>query len=390
MMGDEKKQKRILRAFSVASFLNDLGSDMLYPVMPLYLAALGAGTAFIGFLDGLGVAVVSLAQLASGYLSDRLGRRKVFVWSGYLAGALGKLGFGLARTPAHTVGPRVVDRLGKVRGAPRDAMLSEAFAKEERGRAFGVLRAMDHSGAFTGALLTWLLVNTLPLSWIFYIAAVPCAAAALVILAAIPESRTKREPKKILFRRLDRNSRLFLLFVFTASLGLFSFSLLLIFAQKTGVPAGMIPLLYLAMTVTAALASYPAGRLLDRLGRRPVLLLALVTFILLCLAGLSGLSGWWSAILLALYGLSVGLFEPALSCAAVELVPEELRGTILGTTRLAAGLAALPASWLAGWLWEAVGAWAAFLVAGAFVSVALIILPFVKITAVKREKARRV
>ncbi len=377
-MEGDKEQKRILRAFSASSFLNDMGSDMLLPIMPLYLLGLGAGTAFIGFLDGLGTAVVSLAQMVSGYLSDRLGRRKIFIWTGYLAGALGKLGFGLGRTPGQMVGPKVVDRLGKVRGAPRDAMLSDVYGAEKRGRAFGVLRAMDNGGAFTGALLAWLLVNTVPLRWIFFIAAVPCAIAALVILFTLPEKRVKREPKRLSLHLLDRNSRLFLLFVFTASLGLFSYSLLLIYAEGAGVPPGMIPLAYLAMTATAVLASYRGGWMLDRLGRRPVLVLSLLSFILLCAVAILGPSGWWSVILLVLYGLCMGLFEPALSCAAVELVPAEARGTILGATRLVMGLAALPASWLAGWLWETVGSWAAFLTAGVFVVIALLLLPLVK------------
>jgi len=383
-MEGDKTQKRILRAFSASSFLNDMGSDMLLPIMPLYLLSLGAGTAFIGFLDGLGTAVVSLAQMVSGYLSDRLGRRKIFIWTGYLAGALGKLGFGLGRTPGHMIAPKVVDRLGKVRGAPRDAMLSDVYGPEKRGWAFGVLRAMDNGGAFTGALLAWLLVNTIPLRWIFFIAAVPCAVAALVILLTLPENRVKREPKRLSLRLLDRNSRLFLLFVFTASLGLFSYSLLLIYAERAGVPPGMIPLAYLAMTATAVLASYRGGRMLDRLGRRPVLVLSLLSFILLCAVAVLGPSGWWSMILLVLYGLCMGLFEPALSCAAVELVPAEARGTILGATRLVMGLAALPASWLAGWLWESVGSWAAFLTGGAFVLIALLLLPLVKFPKVSR------
>ncbi|MCX7021932.1 MAG: MFS transporter [bacterium] len=381
-MDDDKTRKRILRSFSASSFLNDMGSDMLLPIMPLYLLGLGAGTAFIGFLDGLGTAVVSLAQMASGYLSDRLGRRKIFIWTGYLAGALGKLGFGLARTPGQMIGPKVVDRLGKVRGAPRDAMLSDVYGAEKRGWAFGVLRAIDNSGAFTGALLAWLFVNTIPLRWIFYIAAVPCVVAALVILLTLPESRAKREPKRLSLRQLDRNSRLFLLFVFVASLGLFSYSLLLVYAERNGVSPGMIPLTYLAMTATAALASYRGGRMLDRFGRRPVLVLSLLSFILLCGVALLGPSGWWSIILLILYGLCTGLFEPALSCSAVELVPAELRGTILGATRLVMGLAALPASWLAGWLWETVGSWAAFLVSGVFVLISLLLLPFVKFSRV--------
>jgi MFS family permease len=380
---EERTRRRVLRAFSASSFLNDMGSDMLLPIMPLYLLGLGAGTAFIGFLDGLGTAVVSLAQLVSGHLSDRLGRRKLFIWAGYLAGALGKLGFGLARTPGQMVGPKVVDRLGKVRGAPRDAMLSDVYGAERRGWAFGVLRAMDNGGAFTGALLAWLLVNTVPLRWIFYIAAVPCALAALVILTAVPEVPARRKPARISPRLLDRNSRLFLLFVFTASLGLFSYSLLLIYAKDNGVSEGMIPLLYLAMTATAALASYRGGKMLDRLGRRPVLVFSLASFVLLCAVALLGPSGWWSIALLVLYGLCTGLFEPALSCAAVELVPPELRGTILGATRMVMGLAALPASWLAGWLWEAVGAWAAFLAAGVFVLISLFVLPFVRFTGVR-------
>jgi len=144
----------------------------------------------------------------------------------------------------------------------------------------------------------------------------------------------------------------------------------------------MIPLAYLVMTATAVLASYRGGRMLDRLGRRPVLVLSLLSFILLCTVGILGPSGWWSVILLVLYGLCMGFFETALSCSAAELAPAEMRGTILGATRLVMGLAALPASWLAGWLWEAIGSWAAFLAAGVFVLLSLLVLPFVKFTKV--------
>src|SRR4030042_3717542 len=151
---ESKEKKKPIRIFLWASFLNDMGSDMIYPVWPLFVTTvLNANMAALGFLDGLGEALVSISQAVSGYLSDRLRRRKVFIWSGYLCGALSRIGYSLSGTWLHLIPFRILDRAGKIRGAPRAAMIEDLSDKENRGRQFGLLRTMDHLGAVCGILL---------------------------------------------------------------------------------------------------------------------------------------------------------------------------------------------------------------------------------------------
>jgi MFS family permease len=148
MAENEGQTRKTVRTFAIASFLNDMGSDIIYPVWPLFVTqVLKADMAALGLLDGLGEALVSLSQAASGYLSDRIRKRKVFIWVGYLCGALSRFGYAAASVWQHLIPFRVLDRAGKMRGAPRDALVADVSTDENRGRHFGLLRAMDNLGA---------------------------------------------------------------------------------------------------------------------------------------------------------------------------------------------------------------------------------------------------
>jgi len=144
---EKKETRKTVRTFAFASFLNDLGSDMIYPVWPLFVTSvLGANMAVLGFIDGLGEAIVSISQAASGYVSDRLRRRKIFIWTGYLFGSLSRIGYALTTLWQHLIPFKIMDRAGKIRGAPRDAIIADISTEENRGKNFGLLRAMDNLG----------------------------------------------------------------------------------------------------------------------------------------------------------------------------------------------------------------------------------------------------
>jgi hypothetical protein len=152
------RTKRFMAVFSSASFLNDFGSDMIYPIWPLFVTSfLGANVAVLGLIDGIGDAVVSMSQAGSGYLSDRLRKRKVFIWTGYLLGSLSRVGYALSTIWQSLIPFRILDRFGKIRGAPRDAIVADVSTRENRGRNFGLLRAMDNLGAVFGIIACTLL-----------------------------------------------------------------------------------------------------------------------------------------------------------------------------------------------------------------------------------------
>src|SRR4030043_2108940 len=151
---EEKKKRKTLRTFAIASFLNDLGSDMIYPIWPLFVTSvLGANMAVLGFIDGLGEAFVSLAKAVSGYWSDRIRKRKIFIWTGYLMGSASRIGYALSKTWQHVIPFRILDRAGKIRSAPRDAIIADICTKENRCEKFGLLRSMDNLGAVCGIIV---------------------------------------------------------------------------------------------------------------------------------------------------------------------------------------------------------------------------------------------
>jgi len=373
-----KHSRRVIAGFSISSFLNDAGSDMLLPLMPLYILSLGGSMAFLGFLDGMGAMVVSFSALISGYISDLLGRRKPFIWMGYLASSLARLGYGLAGKPMQLVAPKVIDRLGKMRETPRDALLADAVKQERRGRGFGILRMMDHAGAFTGALIALVLISFLPLHIIFYIAAVPTLISVVVILLVIPEKRGKVKRRMPSLRKIPGNGWLLLTAIFISSLGIFSYSFLIIYATRAGFKQEIIPALYLIMTAVSAIFSFPFGRLCDHIGRRWVTGISFLFFIAMCLLGAFLLSPSVAIILLCLFGLFQSAYEPSIKALSCDVAPPELRGTVLGCAQLARGIAALPASWMVGYLWDNISPTAGFCLAGGMVVLGLVLLLLVK------------
>jgi MFS family permease len=375
--------KKTIRTFALASFLNDMGSDIINPVWPLFVTqVLKANMAALGFLDGLGEAIVSLSQAAAGFYSDRIRKRKVFIWTGYLCGAASRLGYAVSSVWQHLIPFRVLDRAGKMRGAPRDAMLADISTDANRGGPFGILRAMDNFGSVAGILVSIALINVLPFRLLFALAAVPSLVGAVLILKNIKESRSPvaRVFKGLSFKDIDRNLTLYIILNAVFALGAFTYSFLLLFAKSSGFKTGAIPVLFLVYSATAALLSYPFGKLSDKLGRKPVLLMAFGAWAAVCAGvvlarGLAAIAG-----LFVLFGVHKAALDPVQKTMAAELAPQPYRASILGGFQMVIGLCAFPASVAAGFLWDKAGRLVPFFVSLGLTAAAAVLLLFVRET----------
>jgi MFS family permease len=267
-----------------------------------------------------------------------------------------------------------------MRGAPRDAAIADVSTKEERGRNFGLLRTMDNLGAVCGILLCIVLAGPLGYRNLFVLAAVPTAIGALMVLFRIKETKTEHEKiyKGLTLRDLDANSRLFLFLNVVFALGSFSYSFLLICAKALGFKVSLVPVLYLIFTAVAALFSLPFGKLSDRIGRKPVLVLAFILWGMVSLCFVFFHSP--AAILLAfvLYGLHKAALEPVQRTFVAELAPPQHRASSLGGFQMAVGLCALPASLTAGLLWDKIGMFVPFFFSLGLTAVSTAMLIFVK------------
>lgn len=380
---DTVDTKKTIRTFAIASFLNDMGSDIISPVWPLFVTqVLKANMAALGFLDGLGEAVVSLSQAIAGYYSDKIRKRKVFIWTGYLCGGISRLGYAVSTLWQHLIPFRVLDRAGKIRGAPRDALLADISTDGNRGRHFGLLRAMDNSGAVVGILISIALFNVLGYRLLFALAAIPSLIGAALIWRNIREAKTPvtRVFKGLSFKDIDRNLILYIVLNAVFALGAFTYSFLLLYAKSEGFKAGFIPVLYLVFTAAAALLSYPFGRLSDKIGRKPVMFIALAGWAAVCAdvvfaRGLFAVAG-----IFALYGLHKAALEPVQRTIVAELAPQPYRASVIGGFQMVIGLCALPASLAAGFLWDKLGRDAPFHLSLGLTAVAALLLLFVKET----------
>jgi len=375
-----KKKTKIL-IFAVASFLNDLGSDMIYPVWPLFVTVfLGANMTILGFIDGVGDALVSISQAVAGYFSDRLKKRKIFIWTGYLMSSLSRLGYALSPKWQYLIPFKIIDRSGKIRGAPRDAFVAELSTDSDRATNFGILRMMDNLGAFCGIVACIFLFRYFGYRNLFMIAAFPSIISASLILTGIKERKIEKIKlyKGIRLKDLDRNFRVFLFLSALFSLGFFSYSFLLIFANQFGFKATFIPIFYLEFTAIASISSLPFGRLADKIGRKPVLWIAFIFWGATCISAIVAKSNIMIYVLFGIYGLHKGAIEPVQRSFVAELSPPEFKASGLGSFQMVVGLCALPASLIAGILWDTISPSAPFYFSLSLTLVVSILLFFVK------------
>ncbi|MGA2330859.1 MAG: MFS transporter [Syntrophales bacterium] len=378
---EQKETRKTVRTFAIASFLNDFGSDVIYPIWPMFITTvLGANMAILGLIDGLGEAFVSISKAASGYISDRVHRRKVFIWTGYLFGAVSRVGYAFSTVWQQVIPFKIFDRMGKIRGAPRDAIVADISTDQNRGRHFGLLRAMDNLGAVCGILFCIAFYQLLGYRNLFLLAAIPSAVGAILIFYYIKE--TEPSEAKIFhgfaLRDLNANFKLFLILSCFFALGSFSYSFLLIYATHLGFTTAFVPVLYLIFTVSAAIFSIPSGRLSDKIGRKALMILAFLSWGAVCLSLILSSSHVVIVLAFALYGLHKGILDTVQTTFVSELSPESYRATGLGVFQMAVGLCALPASLVAGLLWDQISIFAPLYLSLVLTLVATLLLIFVK------------
>lgn len=360
---------RNVLALAAVSFLTDVSSEMTYPLLPVFLTTvLRASATSIGVIEGAAESTAALLKLASGWLSDRVPRRKPLVLAGYgIASAIRPL-IGLAQSALQVLAIRVADRVGKgVRTSPRDALIADSVDPAIRGRAFGFHRAADHAGAVVGPLIAFALLRwtTVDLRHVFLWTAVPGALAVGAVLLGVRERpRQAAAPPKASGSglRVPLGGRfwvlLAILFVFT--LGNSTDAFLLLRAVRLGVAPALVPILWAMLHVVKAASSTPGGALSDRIGRKPLLIAGWMVYAAVYYALGQAHAQWHVWALFAVYGLYFGLTEGVEKAFVADLVPPDRRGTAFGWYNLALGLGALPASLIFGALWDRWGPATAF------------------------------
>ncbi len=387
-----KRIDRNIWVLSATSFLTDISSEMLINLLPLFLAnVLGVRTLTIGLIEGIAETTASLIKIISGRLSDRFATRKKPAVFGYAFSTLAKPLLYWASSWVGVLFVRFTDRVGKgIRTAPRDALLADSAGPSQRGLAFGLHRAADTAGAFIGLLIAALIIfsaqgktNLLTRSTFqtVVIASIIPAVLAVFILAfgareVVNQNTNVQQTARGLafYKQLDRRFYYFLLVVLIFTLGNSADAFIILRAQERGLTVLQIMGVLLSFTAVYALFSSPAGALSDRIGRRKVLLTGWLLYAAVYLGLALANVGWQVWLLFAIYGLFYALTEGTAKALVADLVPAEQRGTAYGLFNGAIGLAALPASLLAGLLWQGIGSWSGLGPAAPFLLGALLAL----------------
>lgn len=365
----ENRTPRNVRMMGIVSLLTDASSEMIYPVLPLFLAnVLGAPVAAIGLIESLAEAAASFMKVGSGWLSDHVGRRKPLIAAGYTISNLAKPVLALTQGWPAVLVLRVSDRLGKgVRTAPRDALIAESATEEGRGRAFGLHRALDTLGAAIGPFVAWAVLTLSPGGYrtVFLISAVPGTLAIVFVLFAVRDTGTRRRPEhraSVSFKGFTGPLAAFTAISFVFGLANSSDAMLILRAQDLGVRAAVIPLMYVVFNLVGALLATPFGARSDRVGRRRLLEFGFAGYAVVY-AGFalahSSAAPWF---LFALYGIPYAATEGMTRAYVVDLAGPERRATVLGAYTFMLGIAALPSSTMAGLLWDRVSHAAPFAV----------------------------
>jgi len=378
---------------ALSSLFADVSTEMLYPVLPIFLTqTLGAGGSIVGLIDGFAQATQNIVQGFSGTLSDRLQRRKPIALMGYFVAAISKPLMGLATAWLTVFGARLLDRLGAgARSAPRDALIASSVDEKNRGRAFGLEGLGDNAGAFLGPLLALFLLYTLHVGIrsVFYLAIIPGLLAFCLVLPVreAPAAGAMRAQADIHWRHFPKGYWKYLMAIAVFGLGNSSNAFLILRTQDIDASLQETILIYAGFNLVAALISYPAGSLIDRWGGKNMLLAAFGIFLLAYLGfGLTQNVALIAA-LFVFYGLYQGIFRTAGKALASSLVPDRLRASGIGWYNTTVGLLQLLASVVAGLLWDKIGHAAVFFYGAAFALAGMIALAALLPAARHRQRA---
>jgi MFS family permease len=383
----------------IVSFLNDISSEMIFTLIPLFLSnVLGVATTVIGLIGGLSESTDALFRIFSGWFSDRIGRRKSLAVAGYTVSTIAKPFMYLASTWGVVLGVRFGERVGKgVRTSSRDALLADSAPPGERGKSFGFHRAMDTSGAVTGLIIAAVVIyfvqgggfelSLKTYHWLVLIGIVPAVVAVLILLRFVNERRRGALPEGHrpgfnlikLAAGFDTRFKLFLVIMTLFTLGNSSDFFVVLRAQNMGFSVFHIVLMLILFNATYAAVALPAGRLSDRLGRRRVISMGWGVYALIYLGFALAGEAWQVWLLFAGYGIYYGIVEGVARAFVADLVPAEKRGTAYGLYHGVVGLTLLPASLIAGWLWQAYSPEAPFFFGAGTAAIATInMLAFIK------------
>ena len=365
----------------LVSFLTDLSSEAIFAVMPLFLTGvMGASTLVLGTMEGFADFAASSLDLASGFASDRLGKRKGLAVLGYGLSSTAKIVLLFAATTAQVFAFRVVERLGKsIRGAPRDALLAGVAPKETRGASFGVHKAFDKAGAIVGPLVAFVLLDHFGQSLgsfrrLFLVALVPAFVSVAVLVLFVPERKGAAASRRVPFREalatLGPDFKHYLISTGLFSGAYFSYAFILLAAARAHFESKHVALLYALFNVSFTVLSVPMGRLGDRIGRRAIIASSYALYGLLALGFAMTTSKAAVIMLFLVYGVFFAIDEGQTKAYIADLVPDATRATAIGTHGFVTALVYLPASLLAGGLWKAFGPGATFGVASGLAFVA--------------------
>ena len=349
----------------LTSFFTDTSTKMVYSVMPLFLLSIGASKTSIAMIEGIAESTASLFKAFSGYWSDRLGKNKPFMILGYGVTALVTPLYALVTASYHVLIFRFIERIGKgLRAAPRDSLVSGSVTKNEMGISFGFHKAMDNSGAIFGPLAAFLLLYLFPINYklIFLLATIPAVIGVATIILFVKEAKGDKKEERPSFhvRQLPKKFYLFLVIVFVFTLGNSADALLLVKTAETGINKSYIPFVYMIFNMVSVLLAVPIGKLSDKVGREILIIAGFLVYALVYF-----LFGQYNSInvfffLFILYGLYSALTDGSQKSMVADLVSKELRGTGYGIYHSVLGITLLPASLIAGLLYDKVNASAPF------------------------------
>ena len=374
-------------ALSLVSLLNDTSSDIIYPLLPAFLAlTLGASPFAIGLIEGFAESVAAFLKLFSGYLSDKFDSRKLPVFLGYSLASIVRPLLAFVGSWQQVLLVRVTDRIGKgIRGAPRDAIIAASVPEEKRGLAFGFNRAADHLGAVIGPIIAFFLLSyyaadtnhptAQEYQQVFLFASVPVVLGLFVIVFFVKENKEVKSetvvsvtPIKLSLKEFDGNFKRLLIVVALFTLSNSTDAFLLLRAEQAGIKPAVLPLLWMALHFSKVISSLVFGDLSDKVGRKTLIFVGWILYALVY-AGFAFVSADWQAwTLFLVYGLYFGLTEGAEKALVADLVPKEKRGTAYGFYNLAFSVTVFPASLIFGAIWTSFGAETAFLTS-AFISI---------------------